>query len=444
MNYQSTNDTLNRDSAFLSHLRPANTIDMLTESEVRYEMQLSAPTGGSRLDILRHHITTRNFIALLLRKALVGLTFYQALTDLHERIQAYLPTNPNCALILIRYLIETQLHNVCNIPANAAGLTAWSEHQEVCWLEGWREGFVHSSGMYTRIQGLPEFCDISHTSRALLQRAHLERQVRIKDVERRLSKFDFEDMWPADFKTVRTTYVSMDRFKRFLYLFYAKANKMIWPPKETMDDNGCWLTRPIVDRMRSDFDALYDMLVDRDIYWTESKDLESCNRVLIYSKGPESKIGHGFDHSLAQVFDRFDTTNSYSHISRPYPLFPAPIFSLRSTKAQPSHSNADNKTLTARIAHAYSEASNALRVGARTTSNTLVESFIRFEKTDELKDVEPSDARKGRWIIIYCVLQLLSRVSLDIPGLYFAENVPYFLNPRLENTPPWSLEYDDG
>ena len=117
-----------------------------SEAPVRHEIFLPPPEDASNKVILRHHITTRNFLALLLNKPLVGLTFYQGLVDLEGRLQTYMPKGTDCTQLLIKYLIKNHLHNVSNAPAAAAGPLAWSEDPEVHWQEGWREGFDHCCG----------------------------------------------------------------------------------------------------------------------------------------------------------------------------------------------------------------------------------------------------------------------------------------------------------
>lgn len=104
---------------------------------VQYKVFIDAHSGGSKVDVLRYHITTRNFFAFLLRKPLVGFTFYQALVDLHERLEEYLSPNIDCAVALQSYLVMIGLVNVSNEPRAAAGLLAWSE--DVRWNNGWRE-----------------------------------------------------------------------------------------------------------------------------------------------------------------------------------------------------------------------------------------------------------------------------------------------------------------
>lgn len=106
---------------------------------VQYRLYMDAHPGGSKLDILRYHVTTRNFLALLLRKPLVGFTFYQALVDLHTRLGEYLPTNVDSAIVLQVMLGSI---NVSNEPRAAASLLAWSE--DIRWNHGWREEYVSS------------------------------------------------------------------------------------------------------------------------------------------------------------------------------------------------------------------------------------------------------------------------------------------------------------
>lgn len=107
------------------------------ESGVQYKLYIDARSGGSKVDVLRYHITTRNFFAFLLRKPLVGFTYYQALVDLHERLDEYLPAGVDSAVALQSYLVMIGLVNVSNEPRAAAGLLAWSE--DVRWNNGWRE-----------------------------------------------------------------------------------------------------------------------------------------------------------------------------------------------------------------------------------------------------------------------------------------------------------------
>ena len=410
------------------------------EAQIRHEIHFPAPDGASRTEILRHHITTRNFFAFLLNKPLVGLTLYQALIDLHERLLMLMPRDTNPTEMIRQFLMHNHLHNICNNPAAAAGFLAYSEDDEVQWPEGWREGFVHCSGMYTMLRGLPEFRDISHISKTLLERSHLELQARVQVVEDRFSGFNFDDMWPSHNIQSPAARVSFERFRRFLLQFYEKRYRT-WPPRGTQNSDGNWLTRIVACHLQKDFGALYDYYVDRDVAWAETKEPGERYRVMVRKKsGAVIKINSdGLD--LAELFVNFDHKNKYAHIPHPYPLLPEsmPVEDMR--KAQPKQSlfTSKAKAVEKQIVHAYSVASNALLIGSDVATNSLVEAFQRFERTDHLGDMDPRDARKGRWILLFGILQVLSHVSADTPELWFKDDVSYFLNPQLKGTPPWMM-----
>ena len=251
-----------------------------SENPIRHEIHFPAPDDASRMEILRHHITTRNLFAFRLGRPLVGLTYYQALTDLHERLLAYMPQDVDCAKLNIRYLVSGSLHNVANNPAAGAGLFAWTESSGIRWLEGWREAFVHCVGMYDRLRGLPEARDISHASRMLLERLHVELQARIEACEARLSAFNFDDIWLTSAWPSTLPYRAFDRLRHFLIHYYQKAYKC-WPPA-VHGSNDRWLTRELVQRLQTDFGILYDLYVDRRRGW--DKDIGTKTRGDIYMK----------------------------------------------------------------------------------------------------------------------------------------------------------------
>ena len=415
------------------------------EAPVRYQIHFPAPDGASRQELLRYHLTTRNFFAVLLSRPLVGLTFYQALIDLHQRLQLYLPGDPNCALIIIRCLMENNLHNVCNDPAAAAGLLAWSEDEEICWQEGWREGFVHCSGMYTQLRSMAEFRDVSFTSRTLLERAHLELQVRIQEAEDRLCTFDMNDIWPENSQHYRTARTSFDHMRKFLKEYYQKAYKN-WPPKGPREGDDIWLTRAIATRLQTDFDRLYDYFVNQDIVWTSLKYPNDKSLGLVCSKAKPS-AGVGDDNFLAECIKRFDQKHKNTPIPHPYPLLPSTTSSDDPAKPQKSSLfSSKSKALEKRIALAYSEASNVpkLQKASDFAASAIVDAFVKFEQNDNPSEAEPRAARKGRWMLLYGVLQQLSKISVDTPDLYFTGDVGYFLNPRLKGTPPWSYGSAQG
>lgn len=52
--------------------------------------------------------------------------------------------------------------------------------------------------------------------------------------------------------------------------------------------------------------------------------------------------------------------------------------------------------------------------------------------------LDTHEGRLGRWIIIYCMMQLLSKVAVDIQGLRHGLGVEYHLSADTDGIPPWN------
>ena len=397
---------------------------------------MEAPSGGSRIDILRYHITTRNFFAFMLRKPLVGFTFYQALVDLQERLEDYLAPTTDHVSVLKHYLVKLGLVNVCNEPRAAAGLLAWSE--DVRWNEGWREAFVHSVGMYERISQLQESADISLATNAHLQRAHLELQARVHEAEVILSKFYFDDAHFAQEDLSPSVRAASDRFRKFLRQFYEKEYQS-WPIRKGQQGNPLWLDRTIVGRLQEDFSALYEYFVNRNIMWNDEEDSEDRKARNWLKSINNLNFGlDGEDYRMLGVFRNLESRIIASHIPHPYPLLPISVPALPHAKKSRFRGKKVDKARESRTAHGYVAASNLHQLNRGYAKNSLAQAFVHFEKNDNPGEVDPREARRERWIIIYCVLQTLAGLSVDVPNLSFKGNVSYFLNARLHGLPPWN------
>lgn len=71
------------------------------------------------------------------------------------------------------------------------------------------------------------------------------------------------------------------------------------------------------------------------------------------------------------------------------------------------------------------------------SGSTLIDKFERFELEADLKNGTPREARLGRWILLYGVLQVLSTLSVDVKSLKYTESVRYFLCTDLKRCPEW-------
>src|SRR6266536_1711074 len=84
----------------------------------------------------------------------------------------------------------------------------------------------------------------------------------------------------------------------------------------------------------------------------------------------------------------------------------------------------DDKMAERRAALAYTESTNIYLLGSGFVGNDLVDAFVRFEKSDRAGDIDPYAARRGRWVMIYGILQVLASISVDTPHLRYTADVP--------------------
>ncbi|KAK3902195.1 hypothetical protein C8A05DRAFT_34134, partial [Staphylotrichum tortipilum] len=450
------------------------------DGQISYEMYLPAPATLSAIDQLRYHLTTRNVFALLYQTSLVGLSLHQALTDLHARLETYMPPRLDNAGMVVNYLSARGIDDVRNDAEAAVGLLAWSEGREVRWEDGWRESFLHCAGMYAQLEACPDFGMATPITRALLERANLETQLRVQAAEERLATFQYGDMWPAAAAisptasgnvAVSPAKAAMDRLQLFFVQYYTQEIGA-WPPPSTDPVTGAsgfggggyediWLTRTLAQQLQKDFAALYDYLVNRDIAWDESEARSSRKWMMVSESGNRGFEADTPDLPVTDMLIEFDNKHRFPHIPYPYPLVPnsipplsssgssgkegssGGIFNKASKKSTPTIAglggNAKAGSVERRVQLAYTEATNICILGSEFTHSNLVDAFTKFEKADQIGEVDPSTARRGRWVLLYGILQTLASVSVDSPTIRYRDDVAYHLSPRLKGVklPPW-------
>ncbi|KAK4242835.1 hypothetical protein C8A03DRAFT_10918 [Achaetomium macrosporum] len=445
------------------------------DGQISYEMYLPAPSNLPPLDQLRYHITTRNVFALLSHASLVGFSLFQALTDLHSRLESYMPRTSDNLGTILRYISGKGLDDVRNDPETAVSLLAWSESSEVRWEAGWRESFVHCAGMYTQLETCADFKHVTPITRGLLERVSLETQLRVHAAEERLAEFEYSDMWPSSVAVTANTSgpvviapakAAMDRLQQFFVQYYTQQLGA-WPPPVLRSPGGLpaqvgeeeediWLSRTVAQLLQKDFAALYDYLVNRDIVWDESEARPSRKWMMVSESGNQGFETDTPDLPMTDMLIEFDNKHRFPHIPYPYPLVPVSIvpsssptkegsaggmFGGKSAKKNASRTNgggrmgADER----RIQLAYTEATNICILGSDFSHSDLVDAFSKFEKTDHLGRIDPFTARRARWVLIYGILQTLASVSVDAPGIRYKDDVSYHLSPRLKGVkiPPW-------
>lgn len=300
---------------------------------------------------------------------------------------------------------------------------------------------MHCVGMHHHLDTVSELRFVTPITKALIERASLEVEVRIQSVADRLANFKFDDMWPAMLPQPPPERASFERLRQFLRGYY-EAFYGSWPPPAPGEAEN-WLSRDVVKDLQSDLGALYDYLVNREVVWDFS-DKRHSGKWKIASTDPTKKIQVDTkDLPMNDILVAYDNRHRYPHIPHPYPLVPdsMPVVNKESlykaSKVSSKQPSNEEKMTERRIALAYTEATNIYILGPDFVSNKLADAFVRFEKSDKPSEVDPFAARRGRWVLIYGILQALASVSVDSPGLRYKDDVPYHLNARLRGTPPW-------
>ncbi|KAL2208256.1 hypothetical protein CC79DRAFT_1308082 [Sarocladium strictum] len=414
------------------------------DGQISYEMYFPTPGNLSRTDQLRHQITTRNVFALLYHASLVGITLHQALSDVHTRLDAYMP--PECDNVgqIINYLSARGIDDVRSDPETAISLLSWSEGQDVRWEEGWRECFIHCTGMYRDLDRCSDFRTTTPITKALLERACLEMQLRVQSAEERLSDFAYDDMWPGSIPVAKSpARAAAGRLQHMLASHYARIYgtwppasrpSQLSPPGSPMEEDGLpeedmWLTRTIAAHLQKDFGALYDYLVNRDIVWDVSEARSGRKWMMASESGNRAFEADVPEVPMTDLLIEFDNKLRFPHIPHPYPL----------GKIGGSGGNSKPGSLERRVHLAYTESTNIYALGSDFTHSDLIDAYVAFEKTDRVGEVDPATARRGRWTLIYGILQTLASISVDTPRVRYHEGVSYHLSPRLRGSkiPPW-------
>ncbi|KAF3922555.1 hypothetical protein ABW21_db0206870 [Orbilia brochopaga] len=380
---------------------------------IAHELHFPAPRGNDRAAIYRHHATTRNFFALLFNRSLVGSTFGQTLLDLAERMDLYMPPGNDNVEDMLRYLTRKEFDDIRNVPDLAAGMLIFAEKYRLPDL--YKESFVHCVGMMNRLELSLDYQQISSITRAHLDRANLNIQVRTDKCDNLLvhGQFAFNDMWPhmsAGYPPARHAF---DRFQKFLVKHY-QGRFGSWPPA------GEKFGRLLYQQLQRDFDALYDFLVDKDVMWepaapsSSSASTTSHHRATGATKliNPYKQEFRADDNSLqfTDILLSFDRSNKYPHIPHPYPLVP------------------DVKTTTTIRTNKQSNFFGKRSVNTdKTIEKENALALIQATNLDALY-TSPNNSLT------------LATITVDAPDLKWTENVDYFLCAPLKGLPPWEQQ----
>jgi len=361
-------------------------------SEGSREIFIPAPDDSVRTDAFHWHITTRNLFAWMMNRPIVGASLGTAFVDLLERMLLLRPATTDNVEDCLLYAEGMGYLDFAHSPDYALAFLRFAEQFQLRDL--WIDAFCHCVGMNDSLSLSAEFEHVSIVTKALITRASLEMDLHLGRVSRALGNI-LEDELSATFLGLSAPErAHMDRFRSHLHSYYV-AKHGYWPPPA-----GAAFDKDLLINMCNEFHDLYDYLVDNE----STYDLAG------------QKASGGL--CVLQNVNAFNTRHNYEPLDHPLPLMPDCQHLERSVQGQRSlrplrlsSRSTRNVTLLSARAALFTATNN---VGADVESCPLIQAYIDFEHDSVSRPEEKlsmSDARKVRWIMIYCTLQMLVSVT---------------------------------
>jgi hypothetical protein len=189
---------------------------------------------------------------------------------------------------------------------------------------------------------------------------------------------------------------------------------------------------------------LYDYLVNRDVVW-DVREERPGNKWQMANLKTENFRANLPELALSDLLVTWDSKHGYSHIPHAYPLLPRDVPQTRvaqkkglfgGLKKSKTDTTKDAKTHL-QLSIVLSDATNIEDLDSTFSGNALIDTFEQFELGADLKATTPREARLGRWVLLYGVLQVLSKLSVDVQSLKHTDGVRYFLCTDLKRCPEW-------
>lgn len=316
------------------------------------------------------------------------------------------------------------------------------------------EGFVHGVGKLDELKQLrsPKYGLISPVTQKRLERGFIDLDTRLRVLYSKLDDFDF----PSVFSGIANSATSMEskvirfktwkagfmEFRRFTMQYYRQRYGS-WPPKARSKKNQfeeSGLNRRVLSELYDDFAGLYDMMVDRNNLTTRTIDMAGAGSDgSLDGADPEQVM----NRALRQVESEYD--RSTPPVLPPIP-FDIPLYpTLQPLYRKPLDAKKDAKKRTKKLKDSDI---NAVLMGSYTRESLrptpFIEAFMQFERRSahgkSLNDL--IDLRCGQWIFLYCVIQSLPLLVVDVQDVKYTDGVEYFCCIAPRGGAPWI--HNDG
>ncbi|KAI0841618.1 hypothetical protein F5Y06DRAFT_194912 [Hypoxylon sp. FL0890] len=390
----------------------------------RIELFIPAPPPSDKQQSYEYHLATRNFIAYVFRRSMVGENLGDSLITLMHSMHEFRTEGVDNVQDLMSYLDEEGYLNFKNHPTHALAILRLAEIFQLRGL--YIDAFAHCCGMSDQLPTSSEYQLVSPGTRQLIRCARVEMNLRLGQSANMVGTFLRYELSEAHLGLYAGARAHLERLRTLLHDFYAVKFGSYPPPSIN------YQTRifevEVFRTMREDFEALFHYLVDETLDTSQDTPFLTEGGICTW-----------------QSIKSFDTTHEFKTLFHPLPLLPK--VPQENTKRM-SWLGAPMKSDRKRKENTHAALLTATNQRAGLLKNGLVRLYRQFEedlvylstKADKFENLGPMDSRKVRWILIYATYQALRQATEIPPEVRDATHSPYHLCISTADLPPWDEE----
>ncbi|KAK1977750.1 hypothetical protein LZ30DRAFT_600607 [Colletotrichum cereale] len=395
----------------------------------RVELYIPAPPTADKEQAFAYHLATRNFFAWIFRRSVVGEYLGTALIGLLNSMAEFRGSDEDNVSELLSYLDEEGYLDINGQPHHAVAILHLAEFFQM--EDMYIDAFSHCVGMSEHLQYSPEYEYIGSVTKTLIRRARNDMNARLSKAGGMLKTFLEEELSESHLGLSAGNRAHLDRFRSFVRSFYA-TKLGYYPPLLPESESSAIFDPKVLAIMRKDFQAVYDLLVDQSFTSAESSPILAQGGICTF-----------------QSVNDFDRRSKYTSLKHPLPLLPETggDKSGRRVSLQwlASPSRGDKLKPDQRLV-AHSALTKAMNMrDQETLRNDFVRAYRKFEedsvsplsRVDKVEKISLVDARKVRWILIYCCYQALLSCTEAPPEVSDVDKAEYHLAVSTQKLPPW-------
>lgn len=403
----------------------------------RIELFIPAPPRSDKQQSYRYHLATRNFIAFVFRRSVVGENLGTALITLMHSMHEFRTDTVDNVQDMMSYMDEEGYLNLQSNPTHALAILRLAEAFQLKDL--YINAFAHCCGMSDRILAVPEyqvsldafhFSNAANTSqlvssvtRKLIRCGRVEMNLKLGQSSNMVGTFLQYELSEAHLGLYPGVREHLERFRTLLREFYTAKFGSYPPP--SVDIRTTIFEIDIFQEMRADFEALFRYLVDETFDITQSSPFLARGGICTW-----------------QSIQSFDTRHDFKTLFNPLPRLPS-VTQERTRKPAWLGGWIGRGHKQQEVTHtALLRAANHK---VELLHNGLVRVYRQFEgdlvhlsrKADRSENLGPMDSRKVRWILIYGIYQALRQATEIPPEVGDSDDAPYPLCISTADLPPW-------